>query len=233
MACQHGTFVAGVLSAKRGTSAPAICPDCTLLVYPIFSETASSNMQVPSARPGELAAAILACIDSGANVLNLSVAPASASMCRDGMLEGALDQAAKRNVLVVAAAGNGGTVGSTAITRHPWVIPVMACDLHGRPANESNLSHSIARRGVRAPGRDIASLGPQDEVPTLSGTSVAAPFVTGTLALLWSVNLTATAAQIRHAVLQSAPRGRSVVAPLLDAWSAYRVLAQHERSNRP
>ena len=31
-ACLHGTFVAGILSAKRGSAAPAICPNCTLLV---------------------------------------------------------------------------------------------------------------------------------------------------------------------------------------------------------
>jgi hypothetical protein len=69
LACQHGTFVAGVLSARRGTTAPAICPDCTLLVYPIFSET-RSDMYTPSTTSNELATAILACIDAGANVLN-------------------------------------------------------------------------------------------------------------------------------------------------------------------
>src|SRR5687767_11772507 len=31
-ACIHGTFTAGILSAKRGSPAPAICPGCTLLV---------------------------------------------------------------------------------------------------------------------------------------------------------------------------------------------------------
>ncbi|MGH7792592.1 MAG: peptidase S8, partial [Thermodesulfobacteriota bacterium] len=31
-ACKHGTFVAGILCAKRGSVAPAICPNCTLLV---------------------------------------------------------------------------------------------------------------------------------------------------------------------------------------------------------
>ena len=39
-ACVHGTFVAGILSAKRGSAAPAVCPDCTLLVNPVFSEAA-------------------------------------------------------------------------------------------------------------------------------------------------------------------------------------------------
>jgi len=32
----HGTFVAGMLSASGGSAAPAICPDCTLPVRPIF-----------------------------------------------------------------------------------------------------------------------------------------------------------------------------------------------------
>ena len=31
-ACLHGTFVAGILSAERGSIAPAICPKCILLV---------------------------------------------------------------------------------------------------------------------------------------------------------------------------------------------------------
>jgi hypothetical protein len=42
-ACVHGTFVAGILSAKRGSAAPAICPDCTLLVNPVFSEAATGS----------------------------------------------------------------------------------------------------------------------------------------------------------------------------------------------
>jgi hypothetical protein len=37
LACMHGTFVAGILCAKRSSGAPAICPGCTLLVRPIFS----------------------------------------------------------------------------------------------------------------------------------------------------------------------------------------------------
>ena len=35
-ACVHGTFIAGILSAKRDSGAPAICPDCTLLVNRCF-----------------------------------------------------------------------------------------------------------------------------------------------------------------------------------------------------
>jgi hypothetical protein len=65
-ACQHGTFIAGMLSASRTSEAPAICPGCTLLVRPIFLETAAGEM--PSAKPDELAEAIFDCVDAGAKV---------------------------------------------------------------------------------------------------------------------------------------------------------------------
>src|SRR5215475_9456878 len=47
VACTHGTFVAGILCARRGSVAPAICPGCTLLVCPIFSESSSSDWGIP------------------------------------------------------------------------------------------------------------------------------------------------------------------------------------------
>ena len=109
----------------------------------------------------------------------------------------------KRGVIVVAAAGNQGTLGSSAITRHPWVIPVVACDLRGRPTNESNLGSSIGRRGLGAPGDGITSLGAEGQPVTFGGTSVAVPFVTGAIALLWSEFPAASAAQIKLAVTQA------------------------------
>src|SRR2546427_11057289 len=146
-ACLHGTFVAGILCAQRGSSAPAICPNCTLLVRPIFVETASTSGQIPSATPEALAAAIIETIEAGARVLNLSVALAQPSTRSERALEEALDYAVSRGVIPVAAAGNQGMLGSTAITRHPWVLPVVACDRQGRPMRASNLGSSLGRRG--------------------------------------------------------------------------------------
>jgi len=224
-ACLHGTFVAGILSAKRHSSAPAICPNCTLLIRSIFTETTSGREHMPSATPLELAAAIIDCIEGGARVINLSLALAQPSTKGEQALEEALNQAIKRAVIVVAAAGNQGTLGSSAITRHPWAIPVVACDLRGRPLNESNLGSSIGRRGLCAPGDSITSLGSEGQSLTLGGTSVAVPFVTGAIALLWSEFPTATAAQIKFAITQTTtPRRASVAPPLLDAAAAYQIL---------
>jgi subtilisin family serine protease len=226
-ACGHGTFVAGILFGKRESEAPAICPGCTLLVRPIFPETASGNTSTPGATPHELAAAIVDCIDAGARVVNLSLALAQPPSRGQRELEDALCYAMRRGVIVVAAAGNQATLGSTAITRHPWVIPVVACDLQGRPAGRSNLGASIGRRGLSAPGLGITSLSPTGEPLQADGTSVAAPFVTGTIALLWSEFPAANATQIKLAVSRTSGARRTTVVPsLLDAWSAYQVLAR-------
>jgi subtilisin family serine protease len=224
-ACLHGTFVAGILSARRESPAPAICPNCTVLVRPIFAEVTSGRDHMPSATPKELAGAIIECIDAGAHVINLSLALTQPSAKGEQSLEDALNQAVARGVIVVAAAGNQGTLGGSAITRHPWVIPVVACDGRGRPLNESNLGNSIGRRGLRAPGDRITSLGAEGRLLTLGGTSVAVPFVTGATALLWSAFPSATAAYIVLAMTRaSTPPRTSVVPPLLDAAAAYQWL---------
>jgi subtilisin family serine protease len=229
-ACLHGTFVAGILSAKRGSAAPAICPGCTLLVRPIFGERAADGAPVPSASPGELAGAIIECVAAGARVLNLSIALGEPSIKRERELEQALNLAARRGVIVVAAAGNQGTLGSSAITRHPWVIPVVACDRLGRPMGESNLGGSLGRSGLSAPGEQITSLGSTGRPLTFGGTSAATPFVTGAAALLWSEFPSASAAEVKFAATQAdGPRRNSLVPPLLDAADAYRRLAAAQR----
>jgi|SRR5436190_14043702 len=73
-ACLHGTFVAGILSARRSSPAPAMCPDCTVLIRPIYGGVAAERDGTPSAAAKELAAAIVECIDAGARVINLSLA---------------------------------------------------------------------------------------------------------------------------------------------------------------
>lgn len=108
LACTHGTSVAGILCARRGSSAPAICPGCTLLVRPIFPEAAPANGHMPSTTPEELARAILESVDAGARVLNLSAALEQPSSRGWRVLTEALDHGARRGVMAVAAAGNKG-----------------------------------------------------------------------------------------------------------------------------
>jgi subtilisin family serine protease len=197
-----------------------------LLLFPIFSETSSTNGDMPRAAPEELAEAIVSCVQAGARVLNVSAALAQPSSKAEHELEEALDYAARQGAIVVAAAGNQGMLGSSAITRHPGVIPVAAFDPRGRPLGSTNLGNSLGRRGLGAPGQEVISLGTDGKPYTLSGTSAAAPFVTGAIALLWSEFPVATAAEVRSAITQASSSGgrTTVVPPLLDAWAAYHRL---------
>ena len=224
IACSHGTFIAGMLKAKRGSNAPAICPDCTLLIRPIFSENSNVNESIPSTTPKELAIAIIDCINAGARIINLSLALANPTSKNERELEDALNYAANRGVIIVAAAGNQGAVGSTAITRHPWVIPVIACDNLGIALQLSNISNSIGRHGLRAPGDNITSLGTNDNNPfTFSGTSAATPFVTGIIALLWSEFPQVHGYVVKQAV-SIVNNQRSIIPPLINAIAAFQFL---------
>lgn len=225
LSCRHGTFVAGILVGKRGSKTPAICPGCSLLVRPIFLEK-QKQATMPSTTPEELAAAIMDVVSQGANVVNLSCQLLPGSSRAKQSLSEALNFAAVRGAICVAAAGNDGFLTTSNIIGHPWVIPVAACDRAGLPATGSNLGHSIGLQGLLAPGEDVHSAGPGGEVLSVAGTSAAAPFVTGACALLWSEFPQATAADIRQAItLSGAGRRKSVVPPLLNAWGAYQSLS--------
>jgi subtilisin family serine protease len=188
---------------------------------------------MPSATPEELADAVVESVDAGARIINLSSAVVQPSLQGAKRLEEAVNYAAHHSVITVAAAGNQGIVGSSVITSHPWVIPVTACNKQGRPLTESNLGGSIGKRGLSAPGENITSLGANGEPRTLSGTSVAAPFVTGTIALLWSEFPGASAAEIKLAVTQACmPRPRTIAPLLLNAWTAYQVMASVNTGRR-
>jgi subtilisin family serine protease len=219
-AVMHGTAAAGVLVGGRTSGAPGICPGVTLLSCAVLTPGLSRS----GVAPAELADAIVQVASAGARVINMSLSLNPGLGTGLTVVEQALDYAARRGLLVVAASGNDGSIDSTAITRHEAVVPVVAYDLAGRPAQNSNLGRSIGQRGLGAPGEGIISLGADGGLRPFGGSSAAAAIVTGAIALLWSEFPGATGETIRDAVTASMPRRASVVPPLLDAWRAYETL---------
>jgi len=230
-ACDHGTLVAGVLLGRRGSTVTAICPGCTLLLRPIFSQTGDDPFGVPSASPEVLARAITEAVLAGTKIVNLSCGIARCSGRGESSLRSAISFAASRGVIVVAAAGNDGRVGGSCVTKDPWVIPVVAIDGSGRPTNECNLSATIGLRGLAAPGQDLPSVHSNGTPARFSGTSAACPVVAGTAALLWSEYPDCTASEIKQALTGGA-RQRSIVPPAMDAWGAFQKLAAVARRRK-
>jgi subtilisin family serine protease len=98
----------------------------------------------------------------------------------------------------------------------------VAYNINGRPIGYSNLGRSIGSRGLGAPGDWIRTLGPKGQSIGVGGTSAAAPFVTGTIALLLSEFPRARATDIRRALTPNRISQRTtLVPPLLNATAAY------------
>lgn len=223
-ACHHGTLVAGVLSADRASPAPGICPGCSVLVRTIFCE-APSIASCPEVTAEELAAAVAEVVRAGARIVNMSLGLTTSALRDHAALRRAFDNASRRGVLLVAASGNGGMIGPVPLFDHPAVVPVAACDARGRRHPSATVGRLVGRRGLLAPGVDVVSTAPGGGYARISGTSVAAPFVAGTAALLWSLFPRATAGRVRAALLRPGIRRAGIVPPMLDAAESRAALA--------
>jgi subtilisin family serine protease len=227
-ACIHGTFIVGILSGKRGLSSPAICPNCEIILRPIFTEKVNkdTNPPVPSCTAAELADAIIETVNAGAKIINLSVGLDSSSLHNLFEIKDAYDYAFQKGVVIIAAAGNHGNIGYSSLLNNQMIIPIVASDGTGRPSPISNTSPSISRRGLMAPG-SITSTSSGGGYLKLHGTSVATPLISGMSALLWSIFQKATAAQIIHALRGLTNlRRRSIYPPLANAEESFNILNQ-------
>ena len=183
IACRHGTFIAGILCAKRGLAAPAICPGCTLLLRPIFMDQTPTRIIIitrnimtlllfPSTTPEELSDAIIEVVDAGARIINLSLGLSTSSLMTYPKLQEAYDYARQHGAIIVAASGNQGNIGSISLLQNQWIIPVAASDEYGQLDPMSNFGPSIGSRGLMAPGINITSTSSGGGYIKMSGTSL-------------------------------------------------------------
>ncbi len=148
-------------------------------------------------------------------------------------LSNAINRHAQANILFVAAAGNS-TSNNDAIDSYPSNYDTSAADYDGVVAvasiTEQGALSSFSNYGadtvdIGAPGSSIISTTPGNTYSSYSGTSMATPHVTGTVALYASKYPNATAQEIRNAILSTASQttslaGKTVTGGRLDVSAA-------------
>jgi hypothetical protein len=199
-ACDHGTFIVGLLGARQDSLIPGLCPDCQLLHIPLFVDEAA-----PWASVDDLATAIATAVAAGARLLNLSLAVLGSDTETSPRLAHALDFAQANGCLLMVAAGNQGRLASGQLPDHPVVIPVVAVDASQRLLPDSNFGPVIASRGVAALGR-MPGYAPGGGVTVMSGTSVAVAVATGIFAQVWSAHPDIDGATLRAVIARLGPR---------------------------
>jgi thermitase len=182
----HGTHVAGIAAASfdNGTGIAGMAPNARLMDVKVLAIDATGQSTGDCA---DVADGIVWAVDNGANVINLSLG--SAAPCP--VMAMALEYAFSHGALPIAAAGNSATTARSYPAADPNVVSVAATDDDDRLATFSNRSADWV--DVAAPGVDIVSTLPTYDNASgavrygyLSGTSMAAPIVSGIAALIWS-----------------------------------------------
>ncbi len=186
----HGSVVGGIIAAHEvaGTGFAGMAPDATVL--PVRVATDLSRFANGSPR---IARAIRYAVDHHASVVNLSLTTEDSPELRS-----AVHYAHRHDVVLVAASGNeaASTTGPIYPAAYPEVIAVSEIDSHGAHISEANGGRWV---DLTAPGGKI--VGPAATTSGYSqgdGTSFAAPFVSGTAALIRAYRPGLSADQVRQ-----------------------------------
>ncbi|MBA2298618.1 MAG: S8 family serine peptidase [Actinobacteria bacterium] len=209
----HGTHVAGIAAGNANTLAEGrrisgVAPKAYLGNYKALTIPTDADVGLDGNSP-ELVAAIEAAVADGMDVINLSLGEPEIEPSRD-IVVAALSAAARAGVVPVVAAGNdfadfgNGSVSSPGSTPEAITVGAVSTTRSG-PTNviagfsaggPTPLSLQL-KPEVSAPGVSILSSAPNRSFVTLSGTSMAAPHVAGSVALLRQRHPSWTPAQIK------------------------------------
>lgn len=233
----HGAAVSGVI-ASRWDGLPGIAPYARFLLYRAEDERSETTVEEDN-----LAAAIVRAVDNGANIVTTSLGyrfvdasntvtlhPWSQYDGKTLVATRAATAAARRDVLVLVAAGNEGGMGGRSIGSPADADSVLVVG----GIRESGDACWFSSWGPTADGRPkpdvsafacdvpVAGRGGVDDIELNgSGTSYATPLVAGFAALAWQLQPGSSAAQLRTQIQESARLSSSSQAWTRDSIRGY------------
>lgn len=172
----HGTEVAGIIAARpsKSTGFVGIAPEATIISIRQAGEDGTGTVD-------NLVKALDKAVAAGASVINISQ---DTSRGTPELARAISDAVVKKDVVVVAAAGNDGADGKARTTFPGGYRGVLAVGASDRNNERASFSQSGDFVGVAAPGVDMLSTVPGGGQCVDNGTSFAAPFVAGVAALI-------------------------------------------------
>lgn len=192
----HGTHVAGII-AGNSASLKSIAPGVRLFAYKVLDASGNGNTST-------VIAAIEQAMQDSVDIINLSLGTSDGDP--DDILSQAVDRAVEAGIVVVVAAGNDGdygTISSPGAARE--ALTVGAIDSQNSIAAFSSKGPSNKIYGIKpdvvAPGVDILSAKMNGGYITMSGTSMAAPYVTAVAANVRQLHPEWSAPEIRDATI--------------------------------
>lgn len=188
----HGTHVAGIIAATmdNGIGGSGVSPGVSLLPIDVFEDE-------ESAYHSDIIDGIYAAVELGADIINMSLGGYNYSYLYDQAIQYAYSQ----GVVIIASAGNEAVLDISYPAGYMNVISVASTDSANKRSNFSNYGFTV---DISAPGSYIYSTLAFNRYGYSSGTSMAAPVVSGVAALIKSNEPHLTNDQIRNRLFETA-----------------------------
>lgn len=246
----HGTHVAAtaVGNANNQAGLMGMAPGCRLMPVQVGSDNKDGSMSSLAILEG-----VMYAVENGADVVNISLGMylpdevagmsesqqlnyiASSFREDEAMWENIFRKAEEKDCIIVFAAGNDNVIsGIDPKKRNSHTLRVSAVDPQMHKASFSNYGrYPRLQRDystVSAPGVAIYSAAPGNRYAYLQGTSMAAPIVSGTAALLRSANPNLTAVEVIDILQKTGTEVDPSIGPVINVGNAVSVALGKEPS---
>ena len=195
----HGTHTHGIIGAQiNDVGAAGVAPEAAIFPVVVMSDSGSGAWST-------VVVAVDWCIQNNMEILSCSFGGSSHP---GSELETIMQVAADKGIQIVCAAGNGNGGRTLWPAAFDSCISVASTDEDDTPSSYNSVG---PQNEVAGPGRGIFSTYKNGAYATLSGTSMAAPFVAAIFALMLTAGITNPREKIKDAVLDLDPAGRDEV----------------------
>ena len=185
----HGTHVAGIIAAEANneTGVAGTAPNVTIMPLKWYMGGCSWNAAV-------IAETYQYAVDNGAKIINTSYNVDW--VANDATYLAAIDYVNESDVILVNSAGNGNRNDSPRAKNDQLILAVSTMVDPGVVDKRSSFSNYGYRTDLAGPGSNILATVLNNQYRKMSGTSMAAPNVAASIALLWSLRPSWTKEQV-------------------------------------